>query len=212
MLLTGWPFPPSRGIKPKVFEIDDHAVTAGATTVSAMPKQYSNGSPVDSDNKYVRPREYTSNNLWRLPDPKHGSDDPSGQRETSNLAAKTTKGVSRWSCDHHDDITVDGKVDINSKGVQPPLFYRSTGNNKEEHGAEAKGQFGHSLDHFAFGGGAVKDGDDSAGDKYDCEEDAGFGDEAAVCEEEDGAEGRIEGDVEDGVLVKESRYNGIVEP
>jgi hypothetical protein len=47
----------SYGTRSNVFEIDDQAVAAGATVVSAIPKQYSNGSPVVHDKRYVSPSE-----------------------------------------------------------------------------------------------------------------------------------------------------------
>ena len=49
---------------------------------------------------------------------------------------------------------------------------------------------------FFFGGGSIKEDDDGAGDVDDGEEKAGFGDEAAISEEEDSAEGCVEWNVD----------------
>ncbi|KAF9764196.1 hypothetical protein IL306_002870 [Fusarium sp. DS 682] len=76
------------------------------------------------------------------------------------------------------------------------LVNRSASDDEKKDGAEAKRHYGHGLDHFAFGGGAIKHDDDGAGNVYDGQEDAGFREEAAVREEEDCAEGRIEGDID----------------
>jgi acetoacetate decarboxylase len=63
----------SRGIRLNVVAIADHPAIAGATNVSAIPKQYSKGRFEADDRANVRVREYNSRRRCRRPDPKEGN-------------------------------------------------------------------------------------------------------------------------------------------
>lgn len=122
-------------------------------------------------------------------------DNPSREADASDFAANTPEGASRRRRDHHENIAIDCKVDVNGERVKPLRFGRSARDDEPEDGAEAEGQFGHGFGHLFFGRGSIKEDDDGAGRVDGGEKKAGLGDEAAVSEEKNPAERCVEGDV-----------------